>query len=115
MSYLLLIVEPPGQRAERGLAEGQKVFAQMQAFAQSLDQQGLLLGVNALKSPAVRVQRHDGRVQALDGPFAETKELIGGYLLLDCNSREQALAIAAECPAAAWATVEVREIGTCYE
>jgi hypothetical protein len=51
----------------------------------------------------------------MDGPFAETKETIGGFFLLTCETREQAIAIAAECPAAKWATVEVRELGPCFE
>jgi len=50
----------------------------------------------------------------LDGPFAEAKEMIGGFFLLNCDTREEAVAIAAACPAAAWATVEVREVAPCY-
>jgi len=50
----------------------------------------------------------------LDGPFAETKELLGGFFLLDCDDAEQAIAIAERCPAAQWATVEVRQLGPCY-
>ncbi len=115
MSYLLLILEPPGQREARSPAEGEDVYAQMVAFAAGLQARGVLQGVNALKRASTRVQRRGAEVQALDGPFAETKELIGGFFLLDGVTREEALAIAADCPAAAWATVEVRETGTCYE
>jgi hypothetical protein len=61
------------------------------------------------------VQVRAGRPQVVDGPFAETKELVGGYYLLNCETQAEATAIAAECPAAEWATVEVRRIGTCYE
>jgi hypothetical protein len=50
----------------------------------------------------------------LDGPFAEAKEMIGGFFLLDVATREQALEWAARCPAAGWATVEVRETGPCF-
>jgi hypothetical protein len=49
-----------------------------------------------------------------DGPFAETKEVIGGFFLLTCDTREQAIDIARECPAAQWATIEVRELGPCF-
>jgi hypothetical protein len=115
MSYLLLILEPPGQREARSPAEGEAVYAQMQAFAAGLQARGVLQGVNALKRASTRVKRRGTELQALDGPFAETKELIGGFFLLDGVTREEALAIAADCPAAAWATVEVRETGTCYE
>jgi len=56
----------------------------------------------------------DGERQLMDGPYAEAKEMIGGFFLLTCESREEALALAAECPAAQWATVEVRELGPCF-
>lgn len=58
----------------------------------------------------------DGRCEeAMDGPFAEAKEMIGGFFLLTCETQEEAIAVARECPAAAWATVEARELGPCYE
>jgi hypothetical protein len=41
--------------------------------------------------------------------------MIGGYFLVDCRTKEEAIALAKECPASAWATIEVREIGTCFE
>jgi hypothetical protein len=58
---------------------------------------------------------HAGRRRVTDGPFTESKELIGGFFLLDCATREQALGFAAQCPAAQWATIEVREVGPCYD
>lgn len=116
MSYMLLIAEQHGQREERGLVEGQKVYAQMQRFAEVLKARGVLLGVESLANDArgVRVQVRGGRQHLVDGPFTEAKEMIGGFFLLDVATREQAIAIAAECPAAAWATVEVRETGPCW-
>jgi hypothetical protein len=54
------------------------------------------------------------QTSVVDGPFSEAKEMVGGFLLLTCNSREQAIALAKECPAARWATVEVRELGPCF-
>ena len=116
MSYLLLIVEPPGQRTERGVEEGKQVYARMLRFAEELKARGVLRAVESLASDAsgVRVQVRDGRQRLVDGPFAEAKEMIGGFFLLDVATREQALAIAAECPAAEWATIEVRELGPCW-
>ena len=55
-----------------------------------------------------------GKPQVLDGPFAEAKEMVGGFFLVNCATREQALAIAARCPAAEWATLEVRATGPCF-
>ena len=115
MSYMLLIVEPAGQRRERGIDEGRRVYERMLDYAQMLKSRGVLLGVNSLRSEAARLELRDSRKRIVDGPFAEAKEFVGGYFLLDCAEREQALRYAAECPAAEWATIEVREVGPCYE
>ena len=116
MPYMLLIVEPPGQRTERGLEAGKQVYDQMLGFAETLKARGVLRGVESLASDAkaVRVQVRDGRPSLVDGPFTEAKEMVGGFFLLDCATRAEAVAIAAECPAAAWCTVEVRELGPCW-
>ncbi len=116
MSYMLLIVEPVGQRAQRTPDEGREAYAQMLRYAESLKARGLLTHAESLKSDAegVRLRMRDGERQLIDGPYAEAKEMIGGFFLLTCESREEALALAAECPAAEWATVEVRELGPCF-
>lgn len=49
-----------------------------------------------------------------DGTFTEAREMIGGFFLVDCASREDAVELAVLCPAAQWATIEVRETGPCY-
>ena len=117
-SYLLLILEPPGQRQQRGLEGGQAAYQQMLDYTEELRAAGVLKLSSSLASAATRVQRPaDGtadKPRITDGPFAEAKELIGGFFLLDGVSREQALAWAARCPAAAFATVEVRETGPCF-
>ncbi len=51
----------------------------------------------------------------MDGSFADAKEMVGGFFLTDCDSRAGALDIAARCPAAQWATVEVRALGPCFD
>jgi hypothetical protein len=114
MSYMLLIVEPVGQRAARGDAEGRALYDSMLAFAGRLKERGQLIDAQSLRSEASRVQLRNGKPALVDGPFAEAKELVGGYFLLDNVTRDQAVAIAAECPAAQWATVEVREFGPCF-
>ncbi len=115
MSYLLLIVEPQGQRGTRASAEGHGVYRRMLDYAESLAARGVLLASNSLRASAARLSIRAGQQRVIDGPFAESKELIGGFFLLDCATREEALGYAAECPAAQWATIEVREIGPCYE
>ena len=116
MPYLLLIHEPVGQRQQRSEADGHAVYERMLRFSDSLRQRGVLTAVESLASldKSARLQVRDGKARVLDGPFAEAKEMVGGFFLLDVATREQALAIARECPAAEWATVEVRETGPCY-
>lgn len=116
MSYMLLIVEPLGQRRERGREAGEQVYERMLRFGADLERRGLLEASNSLGPQATRLQVREGKPRLLDGPFAEAKEMVGGFFLLkNCHSREEALAIARECPAAEWATIEVRQVGPCYE
>jgi hypothetical protein len=115
MSYLLLIIEPTGQRHERGVEAGRAAYDAMVRYAESLQGRGVLIAMSSLKSDGVRLTTSAGERTVVDGPFTEAKELVGGYFLLDVATRQQALALAAECPAAEWATVEVRETGPCYE
>ncbi|MGF6373358.1 hypothetical protein OKW40_006174 [Paraburkholderia sp. RAU6.4a] len=116
MSYMLLIVEPTDQREERAEAAGRELYDQMVRFSENLKARGKLLAVESLTSQkdAVRVQVRHGQSKLFDGPFAEAKEMIGGFFLLNCDSREEAVAIAQTCPAASWCTVEVRKLGPCF-
>ncbi len=116
MPYMLLIHEPVGQRLTRSQAEGEAVYERMLHFAGELQSRGVLRGVESLTSQndAVRIQVGNGRAQVIDGPFAEAKEMVGGFFLIDVPTRDEAVAIARECPAAEWATVEVRTTGPCY-
>jgi hypothetical protein len=117
MSYLLLIVEPIGQRAERSADEAHAAYDSMVRFGADLKERGLLVAAQSLASTdeAVRVEVRSGERRLIDGPFAEAKEMVGGFYLLNCDREEDALAIAAECPAAQWCTVEVRRLAPCFE
>lgn len=117
MTFMLLIIEPTGQRATRNEAEGRAAYADMVAFGERLAAQGRLKAVESLAGldAAVRVSHAGGRAQVVDGPFAEAKEMVGGFFLLQNVTREQAIELARECPAAQWATVEVRALAPCYE
>lgn len=116
MSFMLLIVEPVGQRAQRTPEAGHAAYNSMLQFAADLKSRGLLQDAQSLKSETegIKLQVREGQRHLLDGPYAEAKEMIGGYFLLNCDTREQAVAIAAECPAAQWCTVEIRELGPCF-
>lgn len=114
MPHMLLIVEPLGQRAERGREAGEVLYQRMLDFGAALEAEGLLLASNSLGTAARRLQRRQGRTEVVDGPFAESKEMVGGFFLLDTEDPAVALAWAERCPAAEWATVEVRGVGPCY-
>jgi hypothetical protein len=117
MAYALLIVEPAGDREARTEVEGRALYDRMVRFSEELRSRGLLTMTQSLKTDThgarVRVQGKQSTV--VDGPFAEAKEMIGGFFILTCETRAQAIALAEECPAARWATVEVRELGPCFE
>ena len=115
MAYMLLVVEQRGQRAARSMDRGKDVYQRMLDYAESLKAKGVLIASNSLRSDAVRLNVRDGQPRVIDGPFTEAKEFIGGFFLLTCATRDEALAIAGECPAAEWATIEVRPVGPCYE
>jgi hypothetical protein len=117
MAYMLFMVEPVGQRQARTEAGGREAYARMVSWRDQLQKRGLLLASESLRSQdsASRVQVHSGQAHVVDGPFAETKEMIGGFFLIDCATHEEAVAIARECPAAEWLTVEVRGVAACFE
>jgi len=117
MTYMLLILEPTGQRQARSEPEGRAVYERMVRFGADLQARGLLKATESLAShaSAARVSVRGGQAQVVDGPFAEAKEMIGGYFLITCGTFEEAVAIARECPAAEWATVEVRAMAPCFD
>jgi hypothetical protein len=117
MAYMLLIVERVGDRARRSEKEGRAMYDKMLRFSAELKQRGLLTMSQSLKtdSAGVRVSTQQEQSVVRDGPFAEAKEMIGGFFLLTCETRDEALQVARECPAAGWASIEVRELGPCYQ
>jgi hypothetical protein len=117
MAYMLLVLEKVGDRAARSESEGSALYDRMLRFSEDLKHRGLLTMSQSLKTDAagVRVTTQGEKSIVRDGPFAEAKEMIGGFFLLTCATREQAVEIARECPAAGWATIEVRELGPCFQ
>lgn len=117
MAYMLLVVEKAGERAVRSESEGRALYDRMLRFSENLKQRGLLTMSQSLKTDTAgaRVTARGEKSIVRDGPFAEAKETIGGIFLLTCATREQAIEVARECPAAEWATIEVRELGPCFQ
>ena len=118
MTYMMLIIEQPGERLSPPIEERRERYRTMVAYADALEAQGKLKAAQALALPekeGVRVRKRDGTPAMVDGPFAEAKELVGGFFWLDCETREEALAIARDCPAVDWGTVEIRRVAPCFE
>lgn len=117
MSYMLLIVEPVEQREERGEVAGRAVYDRMLQFSAELRSRGQLIAAESLapSNKGTRLEKRDGQTRLIDGPFAEAKEMIGGFFLLNVDTYEEALDIAKACPAAEWCTVEIRKTAPCYE
>jgi hypothetical protein len=115
MAYMLLIHEPRGQRPARTADEGRAVYQRMVDYANELEAEGVLVATESLRSESLRLEKRHGAARLVDGPFTESKEFIGGFFLINCGTREQALKHAAACPAAEWATIEVRQTGPCYD
>lgn len=118
MAYMMLIIEDPGERQRPPEAERRERYRTMREYADALQARGVLRAAESLALPGSETVRVRGRGDSramIDGPFAEAKEIVGGFFYLDCDSRAEAVAIAADCPAVDWATVEIRRIATCYE
>lgn len=113
MTYLLIIAEPRGQRAAWAADEARLRHDEMTAYASELRERGVLLRAEALAddAEAVRISTpaFDQRAQLVEGPFAEAADMVSGFFLIDAESADDAVAIARDCPAVRWATVEVRE------
>jgi hypothetical protein len=109
MLYLLLIYENE-KRFSKGYAEAE--LAEYRGLGKEFA--SIIKGGNALQPTptATTVRVRDGRMMSTDGPFAETKEQLGGFYLVDANTREEAVAMAAKIPAARFGSIEVRPIMT---
>ncbi|MBV9303779.1 MAG: YciI family protein [Acidobacteriaceae bacterium] len=110
MQYLLLIYEDEKRWANFNSPELQREIQSYRAFGQEFT--GAIKGGNALQPTrtAKTVRVRDDKPLVTDGPFAETKEQLGGYYLIDADSPDQAAAIAAKIPSARFGSVEVRPI-----
>jgi hypothetical protein len=111
MKYLLLIYL--GEAWERATAaERQEAYWGQRKLADELTAAGKYLGGNPLHPPATAtsVRVRDGKRLLTDGPFAETREYLGGYKLVEVADLDEALAIAARSPVARFGTVEVRPV-----
>jgi hypothetical protein len=113
MKYALIVHEPQGYFDRRKEASE---IAAGRAYGEALQAAGIFVGGAGLESPhtATTVSVRDGKRQVHDGPYAETKEFLGGFVIIDVPNLDAALEWAARNPAAADAFVEVRPLGGSY-
>jgi hypothetical protein len=112
MQYLLMIYSKEGAWEKLSVAEQQQGLAAYNAFTEALKKSDALVGSNRLRpaSTATTVRIANGKSQVLDGPYADTKEQLGGYYLIDVADLDAALAWASRCPGASHGIVEVRPV-----
>jgi hypothetical protein len=116
MQFALLIYESPAEFAARNSDESDAYLGAWRAYHKALVEAGVFVGGNPLQAPetGTTVRLKDGKRRVQDGPFADTKEQLGGFTILELPSLEEALDWAARCPAAAVGAVEVRPVSTAY-
>ncbi len=114
MKYLALIYDTPGNRPDPkpGTPEFDTMMARWNKLNQTYVDAGVMGGGEALMPPetATCVRVRGGKTETMDGPFAETKEQLGGYYVLECDNLDDALRYAAMIPVAETGTIEVRPI-----
>ena len=112
MQYLLLIYANETGWSRLSPAEQEQGVSSYREFREAMTKASVLKGANRLQptSNATTIRVVDGRSQVIDGPFAETKEQLGGYYLIDAPNLDAAISWAARCPGASHGAVEIRPL-----
>jgi len=112
MQYLLTIYRSEAELGKLSVAERKQMTADYGAFTQSIIQSGHFKAGDGLQptTTATTVRVREGKMLTTDGPFAETREQLGGYYLIDAKDLDAALGIAARIPGAKTGSIEVRPI-----
>jgi hypothetical protein len=112
MNYLLLIYRNEAELGAMPQAELQKMTGEFMEFTKAIIQSGHFKAGDRLKdvSTASTIRVRNGKVSTTDGPFAETREQLGGYYLIEAKNLDEASAIAARIPSARYGSVEVRPV-----
>lgn len=113
MEYVLLIYGDERAWAAMGKEEMERMYEAHAAYGKAMGEAGVMKGGAELKpvSTATSVRFANGKPRTVDGPFAETKEQLGGYYVIDVENLEQAIAWAEKMPGMTHGTVEVRPLG----
>jgi hypothetical protein len=109
MKFMFLLYVPQEVREDEGARAPMEAWM---SYTQQLAESGVERGNNALQGldAATTVRVRDGETLVTDGPFAETKEMLGGYYVVDVPDRDAALALAAQVPSAPYGSIEVRPV-----
>ena len=112
MRYLILIYGNEQHWTSMTPEATAAVLDEYNAFTQQLLDAGALRGGDELQPSftATTIRKRDGQLQTTDGPFAETKEQLGGYYIVETDTLDEAIALASKCPAVSHGSVEVRPI-----
>ena len=112
MQYLLMIYSNEAEYAKMDPAAGKKMSDEFEVFTKDIVQSGNFKAADRLKpvATATTVRIRDGKTLTTDGPFAETREQLGGYYLIEAKDLDEATAIAAKIPTARYGSVEVRPV-----
>ena len=113
MRFMMLMIPAGYASAPPGtMPDDAARIAAMMKYNESLHRAGVLLALDGLHPPSMgaRVSFKGGKAQVRDGPFAEAKEVLGGYWLIDVKSRDEAIAWASRCPASEDEVIEVRQV-----
>ena len=112
MKYMMLIYDEEKAWAQLSESERQKVYGEYRQFGEQVRSAGQYISGSQLQptSAATSVRIRDGKRLVTDGPFAETREQLGGYYLIDAKNLDEAISIAARIPSARMGTIEVRPL-----
>ena len=112
MRFMMLMIPKGYEKAAPGAMPDARAVAAMMKYNESLQKAGVLLACDGLHPPSMgaRVSFLGGKPKVTDGPFAEAKEVLGGYWMIQVKSREEAIEWASRCPASENEVIEVRQV-----
>jgi hypothetical protein len=112
MRFMMLMIPSGYEKAPAGTAPPAEAVSAMMKYNEALKEAGVLITLDGLHPPSMgaRVSFAGGKPLATDGPFAEAKEVLGGYWMIDVTSRDEAIAWAKRCPASSNEVIEIRQV-----
>ena len=112
MRFMMLVIPKGYESAQPGTVPDAKAVEAMMKYNESLQKAGVLLALDGLHPPSMgaRVSFDDGTPKVTDGPFAEAKEVLGGYWMIQVKSKEEAVEWASRCPAQDGDVIEIRQV-----